>query len=69
MATTSEPKIEPPECSLCGIEMEFKRGGTETSVPIIGSEVEFQQFACPECGQGARYERYSADEPWERAGE
>ncbi|SEQ84625.1 hypothetical protein [Natrinema salaciae] len=48
--------------------MERRGTGIETTVPIIGSEVEFRQFGCPECGQGARFERRDPDEDWSRPG-
>lgn len=66
MSLESEPTTNPPTCSRCGIEMECRAAGTMTSVPLIGSEVEYQQFGCPECGQGARFERRDPDEEWSR---
>ncbi|WP_265111708.1 hypothetical protein [Halosolutus halophilus] len=68
MSVENEPTLEPPTCSLCGVEMEFRAGGTEKTIPVIGSEVGYQRFGCPECGQGARYERGGPDEEWSRAG-
>ncbi len=68
MATVSEPDIEPPECSICDQKMEFVSGGTQRSVPLFGSEIEYRRFACRGCGQGARFERSDPDEEWQRAG-
>lgn len=68
MSSESVQKVEPPECSTCGIEMEFQFSGTESGAPLIGTETEYQQFSCPECGQGARFERTDPEEEWERAG-
>ena len=66
MATETDPITEPPTCSGCRIEMEFRGEGTTKTVPIIGQEVEFQQYSCPECGQGVRFERSESDEEWSR---
>ncbi len=68
MSLENEPTIDPPTCSRCGIEMERRAEGTTKTVPVIGSEVEFRQFGCPECGQGARFERRDPDDEWSRAG-
>lgn len=67
MSIETEPEVEPPECSCCGSEMEFKDGGTQKTALVLGSEVEYQRFACPGCGQAARYERNDPDEEWARA--
>ena len=67
MSLENDPVTSPPTCSTCEIEMEFRGEGTTKTVPIVGQEVEFQQFSCPECGQGARYERGGPDEEWSRA--
>ncbi len=67
MPAQSEPRVEPPECTMCGVAMEHRAGGTERSVPLIGEPVEYEQFACPECGQGARFERSADDDEWKRA--
>ena len=66
MSLESESIPEPPTCSGCGIEMEFRGQGSTRTVPIVGHEIEFRQFSCPECGQGARYERSGPDEQWSR---
>ncbi|MDF9747637.1 hypothetical protein [Natrinema salsiterrestre] len=68
MSLENEPTPETPTCSRCGIEMERRGAGTEKPIPLIGSELEFQQFGCPECGQGARFERSVDEEEWSRAG-
>ncbi|WP_226004970.1 hypothetical protein [Natrinema salinisoli] len=68
MFLENESIPETPTCSRCGIEMERRGAGTETTIPLIGSELEFQQFGCPECGQGARFERSVDEEEWSRAG-
>ncbi|WP_222915208.1 hypothetical protein [Natrinema sp. SYSU A 869] len=68
MSIENEPFREIPTCSRCDIEMEHRGSGVEKTVPLIGSEVEYQQFGCPECGQGARFERREQDEDWSRAG-
>ncbi|WP_245853044.1 hypothetical protein [Natrinema ejinorense] len=46
--------------------MEHRAEGATRTVPVIGDEVEYQQFGCPECGQGARFERRDRDETWSR---
>lgn len=66
MAPESELLAEPPTCSGCGIEMELRDEGTMKTVPLIGREVEFRQFNCPECGQGTRFERSGPDAEWTR---
>lgn len=68
MASSSVTEIEPPECSMCGTEMEFRGSGTESGAPLIGEEIEYQRFACPDCGQGARFERKASEAEWRRAG-
>ncbi len=66
MAAENERTTEPPTCSGCGIEMEFRGAGTTRTVPIVGQEIEFRQYSCPECGQGARLERREHEEAWSR---
>ncbi|MBZ6495082.1 hypothetical protein [Natrinema longum] len=66
MSPESEPDTDPPTCSRCEIEMERRAEGTARTVPVIGDEVEYRQFGCPECGQGARFERRDPDETWSR---
>ncbi len=68
MSVESEPTLDPPTCSRCDREMELRAEGTETTVPLVGSEVEYRQFGCPDCGQGARFERSGEDEDWTRTG-
>lgn len=68
MSVENELSRERPTCSRCDVEMEFRSKGVEKTIPVIGSEVEYQQFGCPECGQGARFERRDPDEKWSRAG-
>lgn len=60
--------LDPPECARCETEMEFRYGGSTKSVPVVGDEVEYRQFACPGCGQAARYERSDPTEEWSRTG-
>jgi RNase P subunit RPR2 len=48
--------------------MEFAASGTEKSVPLVGSEIEYVRFSCSQCGQGARFERSDPDAEWQRAG-
>lgn len=66
MAIENDLVTDPPTCSTCEIEMEFRGEGSTKTIPIVGQEVEFQQFSCPECGQGARFERRSSQEEWSR---
>ncbi|RKD93691.1 hypothetical protein ATJ93_3322 [Halopiger aswanensis] len=66
MPTETDPTADPPTCSTCGIEMELRNQGTMKTIPVIGQEVEFRQFNCPKCGQGARFERTGSDEEWFR---
>lgn len=68
MSLENDPSLKTPTCSRCGIEMERRGTGVEKTIPLIGSEIEYQQFGCPECGQGARFERREQDEEWSRAG-
>ncbi|MFD1565235.1 hypothetical protein ACFR99_16990 [Haloarchaeobius amylolyticus] len=67
MSLETEPATDPPTCSHCGTEMELRAAGTTKTVPVVGSEIEYQQFGCPECGQGARFERNDPDDEWSRA--
>ncbi|WP_246998513.1 hypothetical protein [Halosolutus gelatinilyticus] len=67
MSVENEPHPETPTCSVCEDEMELRAEGVEKAIPIIGTEVEFRQYRCPECGQGARFERSGSDEEWSRA--
>lgn len=62
MSVENERTMEPPACSRCDREMELLSEGVQQTVPVIGSEVEYRQFGCPECGQGARFERDSGNE-------
>lgn len=66
MSAESDPITDPPTCSICDIEMELRAEGTAKTVPIVGDEIEYQQFNCPECGQGTRFERGGPDEDWTR---
>ncbi|GAB3666686.1 hypothetical protein GCM10028856_08720 [Halopiger thermotolerans] len=66
MSIENDPVAEPPTCSTCDIEMELRNEGTAKTIPVVGSEVEFRQFNCPECGQGIRFERTGSDEEWSR---
>lgn len=68
MSLETEPALDAPACTRCEIDMEFVTGGTEKSAPIVGSEIEYQQFSCPECGQAARFERADPEEEWSRTG-
>lgn len=68
MSVETLPSRKVPTCSRCDVEMELRSKGVEKTVPVIGSEVEYQQFRCPECGQGARFERSDPDEEWSRTG-
>ena len=56
------------ECTLCGIEMDLVDEGSERSVPIIGSDVEYRRYRCAECGQAVRYERTNPDDDWQQTG-
>lgn len=67
MSVENESTLETPTWSRCGIEMELRSRGVEKTIPVIGSEVEYQQFGCPECGQGTRFERREEDAEWSRA--
>ncbi|SEW25736.1 hypothetical protein [Natrinema salifodinae] len=66
MSAENDPITDPPACSGCGTEMELAAEGTMKTVPVIGDEVEFQQFSCPRCGQGTRFERSGPDDEWSR---
>ena len=68
VATETAQRLDPPECSLCGEQMELRARGTDSGVPVVGSEIEYQRFACPSCGQGIRFERSDPDGKWQRAG-
>lgn len=48
--------------------MELVDRGTEKSVPLIGSEVEFKRYRCPDCGQAVRFERSDPDGEWSQTG-
>ncbi|AEH36097.1 hypothetical protein [Halopiger xanaduensis] len=65
--TENDLAADPPTCSTCEIEMELRNEGTMKTIPVIGREVEFRQFNCPRCGQGARFERSAPDEEWTRS--
>lgn len=60
--------LDSVECSQCGTEMELRGDGTEKTLPLIGSEVEYRQYTCPGCGQSTRFERESPDDEWKPAG-
>ena len=66
MSVETDPVREPPACSVCETEMELSGEGTMKTIPVIGSEVEFQLFNCPDCGQGVRFERSDPDDEWSR---
>lgn len=66
MSVESDPITDPPTCSGCEIEMELRAEGTMKTLPIVGTEIEYQEFSCPECGQGTRFERTDPDEEWSR---
>ncbi|ELZ21651.1 hypothetical protein C477_04894 [Haloterrigena salina JCM 13891] len=66
MSVETDPITDPPTCSVCDVEMRLSGEGTSKTVPLIGSQVEFRQFNCPECGRGVRYERSDPDEAWSR---
>ncbi|WP_229380241.1 hypothetical protein [Haloterrigena salifodinae] len=46
--------------------MKFRGAGSTTTIPIVGQEIEFRQYSCPECGQGTRFEQRGSDEEWSR---
>lgn len=61
MSDTSEPVT----CE-CGAEMELEKSWTRKSIPLIGSEMEFRDYACPECGEGTRLKRKESSGNWRR---
>ncbi|QRV17089.1 hypothetical protein JMJ58_09570 [Haloterrigena salifodinae] len=66
MSVENEPVTEQPIYSRCRTEMKFRGAGSTTTIPIVGQEIEFRQYSCPECGQGTRFEQRGSDEEWSR---
>lgn len=58
--------IEPVEC-VCGAEMELRTEGVHRLVPLVGSEVEYRGYACPDCRRVRHYERAPGEDEWEHA--
>lgn len=50
----------------CGTEMELRQSGTQKAMPLIGSEIDYRIYACPDCGAAIRYEKQGGE--WERVG-
>lgn len=55
------------DCSICGQEMELSAEGTQKSLPLFGTEIEYRQYRCEDCGQGIRFEREGSDSEWVQA--
>lgn len=64
MAAQTPSDLEPVACD-CGAEMELAQSGTAKSMPLVGDEVTYRLYSCPDCGAGKRYER--GDDGWTRA--
>jgi hypothetical protein len=68
MAAGTQGRPSPPTCEYCDREMDEIESGRQRSIPLVGSEMAYVRFACPDCGQGARFERPADGGEWSRAG-
>lgn len=59
----SQPSME---CDQCGAQMDQQDSWSSKSPPLIGTTVEYTEYTCPECGNGALFKRKS-DEDWQPA--
>lgn len=55
-------------CDECGAEMELDESWSSTTppIPIIGKEVEYAEFACPECRSKSVFKRTESGDGWQR---
>lgn len=61
------PGMQPEECEHCGGELKQEQSWTRKSIPLIGSTMEYAEYTCTECGQGARFKRKEGSREWQKA--
>lgn len=60
---------DPPSdvlCEDCGAEMTVEESWStrEPPIPILGKEIEYVEFICPDCSSHALFKRDDAGDEW-----